>query len=255
MRNQFVKNLGKIISKNSSVILMGFSLASMAGAVIFAIKDTPKALKLIDEKEEELGVEKLPPKEVIKTTWKVYLPTAASMVISAACAIGSNSIHAKKYAALSTAYALAERSYKTFKDATEETITEEQKEELDRKIARKYLAEAPKPKAITESEKVSYPKGQDLYFDKFSGRYFNSSRLEIEGIENRLGAYMLDNMFLSLNDYYDEVGLRHVKYGDDIGWHIQDGVIKFKLTSDIAEDGRPCIVVDTWRDPKIDRFF
>lgn len=44
---------------------------------------------LLDEKKQELGVEKLDVKTIVKTAGPVYVPTALSMVLSAGCVIGA----------------------------------------------------------------------------------------------------------------------------------------------------------------------
>ena len=45
--------------RHSPEILVGLGIAGAASSVIFAIKATPRAMILLDEKRQELGVEKL----------------------------------------------------------------------------------------------------------------------------------------------------------------------------------------------------
>ena len=53
--------------KHSPEILIGLGITGAASSVIFAVKATPKAMILLDQKKQELGVEKLEAKEIIKT--------------------------------------------------------------------------------------------------------------------------------------------------------------------------------------------
>lgn len=55
----FGKKVGKGIAKNLPKILVCGSIAGMVTSVIFAVKATPKAMILLDEKKQELGTEKL----------------------------------------------------------------------------------------------------------------------------------------------------------------------------------------------------
>jgi hypothetical protein len=55
---------------------------------------------------------------------------------------------------------------------------------------------------------------------------------------------MLNDMYVSLNEFYDELDLEHTGVGDELGWNIDGGKIDIYFSSQIAEDGRPCIVID-----------
>lgn len=60
---------------------------------------------------------------------------------------------------------------------------------------------------------------------------------------NELNRRMLLDGRLTLNDFYDEIGLATTKIGDEIGWNIESGFIEIHFTADIA-DGEPCLVLD-----------
>lgn len=81
----FGKKVGKDIKKNLPKILVCGSIAGMVTSVVFAVKATPKAMILLDEKKQELGTEKLDVKTIVKTAAPAYIPTAISMVASAGC--------------------------------------------------------------------------------------------------------------------------------------------------------------------------
>ncbi len=106
MNKQIVKNawrsLRKTVQKHSPEILTGIGIAGMIATAAIAVKATPKALKMIEEKEGEVGKSLTGP-EVVKTTWKCYIPAAVSGVCSAACIIGASSINARRNTALVTA--------------------------------------------------------------------------------------------------------------------------------------------------------
>ena len=56
---------------------------------------------------------------------------------------------------------------------------------------------------------------------------------------------MLSENYVSLNDFYDELGIGPTKLGDDLGWDIyKDGLIDIAFSSRLAEDGTPCLVMD-----------
>ena len=61
---------------------------------------------------------------------------------------------------------------------------------------------------------------------------------------------MLSEMYISLNEFFDELGLDHSSIGDDLGWNLDSGLIDLDFSSQIADDGTPCIVVNYQVKPK-----
>ena len=54
----------------------------MIGSIILAVKETQKALELINRRKIELKVGKLTEKEIVKTTWKLYILKMVSIVFA-----------------------------------------------------------------------------------------------------------------------------------------------------------------------------
>jgi len=59
-------------------------------------------------------------------------------------------------------------------------------------------------------------------------------------------------MYISLSEFYDALGLDHTKISDELGWNIDEGLIEITFSSQISDDGRPCIVVDYETAPRYD---
>ena len=68
-------------------------------------------------------------------------------------------------------------------------------------------------------------KGNTLCFDSLSGRYFKSDIDKIKRAVNNLNRELTYDMYVSLNDFYDELDLDHTKIGDELGWNLDDGLI------------------------------
>ena len=98
-----LKDVPKILKKHSPELLTGIGIAGMIFTTITAVKATPKALQLVDEREIKEG-KRLTNSEIIKTTWKCYVPAAVTGVCSIGCLIGASSVNARRNAALATAY-------------------------------------------------------------------------------------------------------------------------------------------------------
>lgn len=132
MNNTFLK-------RHSSTILTVMGAIGVGATAVIAVKDTPKALQILEEakqeKEEDLTV-----KEKIVTAGPVYIPAIAVGVSTIACIFGANALNKRNQAALMSAYALLDQSYKDYKrkvsdiygkDADKKIIEEVAKEELE----------------------------------------------------------------------------------------------------------------------------
>ena len=98
------QNIKSTLSKRSPEILTGIGIAGMITATILAVKATPKAIKLLDEQYGDNNGNPIPKKEVVRTCWKCYIPSAVTGAASISCLIGASKVNLKRNAALATAY-------------------------------------------------------------------------------------------------------------------------------------------------------
>lgn len=71
---------------------------------------------------------------------------------------------------------------------------------------------------------------------------------------SELNRQMLTEMFISLNDFYSEIGLPEISIGNDLGWNIDKGFIELSFPTKMSEDMRPCIVVNYYVLPEYRTF-
>lgn len=246
--SKLMKDLGSAMKKHSPEILTGIGVTGLIATTVMAVSVTPKAMTLIEEKKEELQVEKLTPAEIVQTTWKCYLPAAITSVTSIACIIGASSVNVKRNAALATAYTLSETALKEYKDKVIETIGEKKEEAIRDAIAKDKIEQNP----VSTKEVIITPKGNTLCYDPISGRYFKSDIDHIKRVENELNRAILNEGYITLNDFYYALGLSNIKIGDDIGWNANKGLLDIHFSSQLAEDGTPCLVINFPIAPKYD---
>lgn len=229
------------ITKHSPEILTGIGIAGMITTTILAVKATPKAIRLIEEAKEEKG-EDLTKAETIKTCWKAYIPAAATCVASTACLIGASSVSIRRNAMLATAYKLSETAFSEYKEKVVETIGDEKEKVVREKVSEERIKKNP----ITKNEVIMTDYGDTQFYETLSGRYFKSDIEQIKKVVNYLNKDMLQDMFgtISLNEFYDELELERIDLGDELGWRVDKGLIEIDFTSKIADNGKPCIVLD-----------
>ena len=235
------KSIKGVLERHAPEILTGIGVAGMVTSTVLAVKATPKACLLINDRKDELEVEKLPVTELIKTTWKCYIPAVVTCGASIACLVGASSVNFKRNAALATAYKLSEAALSEYKDAVIETIGEKKEQSVRDKVAEERLKKNP----VSKSEVIVTGNGTTLCYDPVGNSYFKSNIQQIESAKNKLNARMLSENYVSLNDFYDELGIGPTKLGDDLGWDIyKDGLVEIAFSSQLAEDGTPCLVMD-----------
>ena len=241
----FLRNVKISTAKHSPEILIGFGIAGFVTTTVLAVKATPKAMKLIAEAEDEKfdngrGAA-LTTTEIIKTAWKPYAPAAITCVISIACVIGANSVNARRNAALATAYQLSTAALSEYKNKVVETIGEKKEQLVREKISSDRVTQNP----VSKNAVYITDKGESLFLEPISKRYFKSDIELIRGIVNTLNETLYNDPFgaVSLSDFYDELGLERTDISSDIGWNIEKGSIKVEFHPVMSDDGKPCLAL------------
>ena len=235
-----IKSVERVLTKYSPGILTGIGIAGMIGATFMAVKATPKALYLIETKKEESEVEELTSVETIKTCWKCYIPAALTTVVSAACLIGASTVSAKRNAALATAYSISEAALREYQEKVVEVIGEKKEKAVRDAVAKDQIERDP----VTKSEVVIIDSNSNtLCYEPLSGRYFKSTIDKIKKAEIKLDRQMIQEMYVSLNDFYWEIGLDETDLGDKMGWNLSKGYMDLSFSSQLADDGTPCAVI------------
>lgn len=254
------KDFQRLAKKRSPEILTGIGIAGMVTTVVLAVKATPKAMELIAEAEEDgrleleqagkyddehvdaLVAEVRKPLNVVKVAWKPYIPAAITGIASIACLIGANSVHVRRNAALATAYQLSTTALADYREKVVETIGEKKETTIRDKVAKKQVDEHP----VKDTQIIMTGKGDTLCYDSHSDRYFKSDIDKLRNAVLGLNERMVNGseMYISLNEFYDAIGLKHTDIGDEIGWRIDKGKIDVRYSAVLTDDNEPCIVLD-----------
>lgn len=267
MKHKVIRNISRSLHKHSPEILTGLGIAGMITSTVLAVKATPKALSLIEERKEEINqstfeknidkdyslknhkeINKLGFKETVKTTWKCYIPTAVTMTASIACLIGASSTHIRRHAVLATAYRLSETAALEYRNKVIETIGEKKEEAIRDKVNKDRIEKNP----VTTNEVIITEKGNTLCYEPLSGRYFKSDIDKINKAINEINNRINNDYYVSLNELYDELGLEGTALGYQLGWNTSTGLVKVHFSSHLASDGVPCLSLDFDKWPKYD---
>lgn len=263
--------VGRGAVKHSPTILLVMGIGGMLTSVVWAVKETPKALQAMEEKKNEMcedsGVEldirpnlSLKLKDVIQTTWRYYLPSAIIFVASAACLVGGHTVSARRNAALASMYALTETTLRQYKDAITENVEPEIQEKIEDTVSQKQIQRAPDPRDVYVHN--INPDGV-LFLEPLTGHLFRSDKETIRKAANDIKQDMLNDGFsgsATLEDFLDKLGLNiQSDIKREIGWNIGGNCLDdITFSAQVAANGDPALVLkynkppiynyDTWSD-------
>ena len=206
-------------------IATGIGIAVAFAAGVKAVKETPKAVELIEKKKKEENKEELTVVETVQTTWKCYAIPVIMFVISACTIVGAQRATARKAAAFATAYQLSEQMLQEYKDAAKEIVGEKKAGEIQDQAAIQQVQHKPP----AQSTIIVTGKGNQLCLDSLSNHYFYSNAEHIrQDFKRAITDKFADDVamdFIELTEWYYQVGLREaydMELSDEIGWNRSD---------------------------------
>lgn len=253
--SKLAKIAQRTVGQYSPQILTGVGIAGMVTTVVLAVKATPKALTLIENKKDELKADELTVVDTVKVAWKPYIPAVITGVAATTCLIGGTAIGLRRTAALAAAYKISETALLEYKDKVIETIGEDQEKVIREKVAQEKIDKDP----VTTNHVYMTANNDILCYDPLSGRYFKSTIEDIKAAQNAINELLINEMYASLNDFYDSIGLGRTKLGKELGWNIDSGTLQIDFDSALSNEeseqqgihkDTPCLVLDYNLGPK-----
>ena len=217
--------------KNGPTILTYIGSIGVVATSVMAIKATPKAIVLLEDARAEKG-DDLTKFEKVMVAGPTYIPTIIVGASTIACVFGANILNQRQQAALMSAYALLDSTYKEYQSKVVDLYSEEADSRVKKEIAKdKYLGDD----KLVENDALVY--------DEFSGRYFESTNAKVLKAEYKTNKKISDHGGACLNDFYCALGLEPTKYGDRLGWSVNDLSLDFRHEKFILDDGlEGCII-------------
>lgn len=233
------------IKRNSSTILTCVGAVGVVATSVLAVKATPKAMLLLEQAKEEKE-DKLTKLETVMVAGPVYIPAIITGVSTIACIFGANVLNKRQQAALTSAYALLDSSFKEYKNKVSELYGEDADIHVREELVKDHY------------EETDVEDGKVLFYDEFSQRYFESTTEAVLRAEYELNR-MVSNGSAYLNDWYHLVGLEMTDYGDFMGWSTGllwatqwESWVHFAHNKVIMDDGLECTIVSMLSEPMWD---
>ena len=142
MKPKLHQKAGRVLRKASPTILTCIGAVGVVATAVLAVKATPKALRLIEIAEDHRHDDDpnwtwspLTKTEIIKTTWKCYVPAVVTGAATIICIFGANTLNRRQQASLASAYALLNRSYNDYKRKLKELYGKEAHDNIMKALA------------------------------------------------------------------------------------------------------------------------
>lgn len=255
---------GLYIRKYSPVALSCIASVGVVVTAVVAVKATPKAVVKIhadSRKNHDGDPYAYTKKEAVASAWKCYIPAAAIGASTIACIMGANALNRRQQAALTSAYALVQNSYKEYKDKLKELYGEE----THNAIVDSIMSEKCKDISISATggwfnSSLDFGEGMEpeivrTFYDSFSQRYFETTIEKVIQAEYHLNRNFMFAGTIPLNDFYEFLGLEKTELGDAVGWSSVNGDIywiDFNHRRVTLEDGMEIYIIDMVFEPTAD---
>lgn len=225
----------RFLKRSSPTILSCVGAIGVVATAVSAIKAATEASKICQEFEDK------PSKyEYVRATWKGYIPTVAIGAATIVCIFGANTLNKRQQAALASAYILLDNTFKEYKNKVKEIAGEETDISTQKAIVKERYNKRP---MLATGE-------YHLFYEYNYGEFFERSRADVLSAEHQLNLKFATDGYVSLNDFYDILGLPKSEIGEDIGWLFDDEFygspwLDFKHELVELEDGMECYIINT----------
>ena len=256
--NNLLQHSKLFLKRNGSTILTCAGGIGVVATSVMAVKATPKALQLLEKAKEEKG-EELTKMEVVNVAGRSYIPTVIVGASTVACIFGANILNKHQQAALMSAYALLDSSFKEYKDKVKELYGEETHQNIvnsimvekadDMYISNEYLC------SNCDLAVEAHDSEPKIFYDEHSGRFFESTIEQVMSAEYHLNRNYILRGYSYLNEFYEFLGIEETDYGSVLGWApTDDGMywIEFNHRKLTMDDGTEYYVIEMPFEPTYD---
>lgn len=243
--NSLLSKSQRFLKQNSATILTCVGAVGVVATAVTAVRATPKALALLETAKEEKG-EELTTLETVKIAGPAYIPSVVLGVSTLACIFGANVLNQRGQASLMSAYALADSAYKDYRKKVDELYGEEAGAQVRAEIAKAKYGEDP----------IVLQGDDRLYYDFYSGRYFEATPSFVKNAEYELNRKLMMDDGAYLNEWYYLLDLEPLEHGLDFGWSTSansdmywQSWVDFHHEKVLMDDGLECVIISFLQEP------
>lgn len=249
-----ISKLGNALKRHAPEVLTTLSVAGLGATAYFGSQAGYKAglhvmaefSTRVDNTPEEEGIPApMTAKEIVKETWKFYIPVAIIGTATAVAIIGSNRISNNRQLALISAAAISERALAEYQQKIVETTSKPKAQKVRDEILQDEVT-----KKGDEIDRMPAPNAGDVYvIESHTKHLFLSNAEKIHRAENDANRESLHDGYVSLNTFLDYLGLPPSPAGDIVGWNNQKP-LEVRIGG-AAHGEKPVLTIDYLNPPSV----
>ena len=196
-------------------------------------------------------------KDIVKATWKEFVPPVVMGGATIACIIFAHKIHLQRQAAIMAAYSVLSDRYHEYQNEVIKEIGPKAESRIQDTIAQSKVENTYDGLNVIRTRN-----GDILFMDGFSGRYFYSSYEAVQRAAIEITKLAQSDMVATLNDFYRALEIPETLYGDSLGWNVSkmfdertETIIPISTTrvcKTPTPEELPCAVIDYEIEPVLD---
>ena len=235
------KNTGKYLTDNSPAVLTGVGVAGTVATAVLTGRATIHATRMIDDDIDKNGLDskyEYTVQRAVKLVWPLYIPPVVVGTITVTSIVAANRVGTRRAAALAAAYTISERSFQEYREKVVERLGETKEQKVRDEIAQDQVDRNP----VGNREIIISNNGDQLFFESYTGRYFQSTMEDVKKAMNDTNYQMFRDQYASLGDFQRRVGLPLTDISEEVGWTV-DKPLDIAFHGVISDDQRPCIAI------------
>lgn len=229
----------KLYRATPTILSIISSVGVIATAVITA-KETPKAMKLLDEAKKE----RLDKFETFVHVAPAYIPAVGTGIGTIVCVLGANALNKKQQASLVSAITLLDKSYRQYRQKVIDIHGKEEDSNIRKSIAIDNIKETNDGTEIIEDGKL-------LFFEPVTATRFRATMPEVQRAEYYLNRNFTNRGDANLGEFLSWLKVKDKPVGcEEFGWDWDYCVCEYGLQwIDIwydkatTDDGLECYII------------
>lgn len=245
------------IKINKNILLASLSVIGVGATIFCTHKSTLKAVEMLKNKD----VQYMSKKEIVKETYKAYIPTVIVGGATLTAIIGNAVINRQSQLGLIAASGMFAKKYDKIIDKIKTTYGEDAVKSIQNDIRIEgcdYIEEAEEReiRGVGAFNNTYLGKDNDapqrLFYDSFGDRWFYARLNDVISAEYHLNRKFSLSGYTVLNDFYDFLGLEATKYGGFTGWEIDDDQYVIDFDNEECEDegGNKYFIISATNSPE-----
>lgn len=237
--------ISNAISKNIPHLLTGVGILWFGISAKCAFDSGVKISKMVGQSENFDDNIKVTPKVIAREV----LPAVGAFAVGASCVVMSDVANTRMLRSTEAAYNRLATNFSEYKAAVVGVLGSEAN-----KLASKTATDAYKPE-----DEPELPEGYSYFYDSFSRNHFIAKFEDVIAAEYYANRRLCEYGFVSVNEFYNELGIPNVDRGDSLGWDVGEladyaGIcwLDFENVEHVEDDGSKWYSIHYMYDPTID---